>query len=267
MKVAPVLAAPAALSRAAEFAGEATSPQYAERLDCTSANDPSERITFVADVAAIPVVSADDCIACTACCGWNGHAIRRAEVWTEFFGLLYKTEVSRMNAIGTRMMLALLGGLLWAMPAKSANEMRFSDIEARLAAVEQKTSAIPGLKSAAFLSDGDAIDAIAPNESIHAENEDEEISSPAPFQGASAASSHGFGRGSACECGNACDCGACECGDACDCGSDCECGQSRDFGCASGCGCGCENNGMANGSYYADVELMFLRPHLSVPVA
>ena len=89
-----------------------------------------------------------------------------------------------MNTTATRMMLALSCGLLWAGPAMSANEMRFSDLEARIAAVEQKTSAIPGLKSAAFLSDGDPIDAVAPNDAdrTHA---DEELSSPSIFSGTS----------------------------------------------------------------------------------
>ena len=78
-----------------------------------------------------------------------------------------------MNTTATRIMLALTCGLLFAGPAMSANEMRFSDIEARIAAVEQKTSAIPGLKSAAFLSDGDAINAAAPNEAVRVNGEEE----------------------------------------------------------------------------------------------
>ena len=135
-----------------------------------------------------------------------------------------------MNTIATRIMLALTCGLLWAGPAMSANEMRFSDIEARIATVEQKTSAIPGLTSAAFLSDGDAIDAIAPNDAVSA-NGDEVMASPA--------SSHG----AACGSGNPCCCNS-----ACDCGSSC--------GGPNECGCGNE------GSYYADVELMFLRAHM-----
>ncbi len=148
-----------------------------------------------------------------------------------------------MNTTATRMMLALSCGLLWAGPAMSANEMRFSDLEARMAAVEQKTSAIPGLKSAAFLSDGDPIDAVAPNEAVRS-NGDEELSSPSV--------SHGT---------TSCGCGTCGCASNCDCSSECTCGD------ANGCGCPncCQQQNC--GSYYAEVDLMMLRAHMSEDAA
>ena len=89
-----------------------------------------------------------------------------------------------MNVTATRIVLALSCGLAGAAPAMSANEMRFSDLEARIAAVEQKTTAIPGLKPAAFLSDGDPIDAVAPNDA-HRPSADEELSSPSSYSGKS----------------------------------------------------------------------------------
>jgi hypothetical protein len=52
---------------------------FAERLGCTSANGNDRRITFVTDVAAIPVVSADGHIVCTAYFVWNGDAAWRAD--------------------------------------------------------------------------------------------------------------------------------------------------------------------------------------------
>jgi hypothetical protein len=140
------------------------------------------------------------------------------------------------------MMLALSCGLLWAGPAMSANEMRFSDLEARMAAVEQKTSAIPGLKSAAFLSDGDPIDAVAPNDAVQA-NGDEALSSPSV--------SHG----------TTCGCGTCGCGSTCDCSSECTCGDAGGCGCPNGC------QAQNNGSYYAEIDMMFLRTHMMEDVA
>jgi hypothetical protein len=93
-----------------------------------------------------------------------------------------------------------MGGLLWAGPALSANEMRFSELEPRLAAVEQKTAAMPGLRTAAFLSDEEAIDAIAPNDST--EGEGEVISSSHTTLGKS-------GGGATCDCGSSCEGGNC----------------------------------------------------------
>src|SRR5262245_65616985 len=93
-----------------------------------------------------------------------------------------------MNTTATRIMLALSCGLVWAGTAMSANEMRFSDLEARIAAVEQKTTAIPGLKPAAFLSDGDPIDAVAPNDAVRT-NRDEELTSPSGHRSTSHSSS------------------------------------------------------------------------------
>lgn len=137
-------------------------------------------------------------------------------------------------------MLALSCGLLWAAPAKSANEMRFSDLEARIAAVEHKTSAIPGLKSAAFLSDGDAIDAVAPNASIQSSG-DEELSSPVP----SPIGARIGGRSS-----GYC-CSSCECGSTCECGGEC---------CECEGVCQCKNQ--PQGSYYAQIDTLFLRTHM-----
>ena len=184
---------PATCRWSGDFTGRAACASFAERLGCTNANGGYRRITFVADVAAIPVVSADGRIVCTAYFDWNGDAARRADVGADFLERFYKSEVTRMNTTATRIMLALTCGLLWAGPARSANEMRFSDTEARIATVEQKTSAIPGLRPVAFLSDGDAIDAIAPNDAVSANGE--EVM-------ASLALSHG----AACGSGNPCCC-------------------------------------------------------------
>src|SRR5262245_60706028 len=148
-----------------------------------------------------------------------------------------------MNTTATRIVLALTCGLVWAGPAMSANEMRFSDLEARIAAVEQKTSAIPGLKPAAFLSDGDPIDAVAPNDA-HRAAADEELSSPSSHGGTSR-SSH-----SSCSSCSSCS-GTCGCGSTCECGSAADCGGT---GCASS-----SASGMMNaGSYYAEVDMLFL---------
>jgi hypothetical protein len=148
-------------------------------------------------------------------------------------------------------MFALAVGLLWAGTAMSASEMRFSDIEARLSAVEQRTAAIRGLTPAAFLSDDEAIDAIAPNDAV-TEDGDEEIVSPYP----STSTSTSTQSCDSCNCG---ECGCCETcnGDSCECGSACGGRHMRGFGGAVG-------RGMFNdGSYYADVELMFLRAHVT----
>jgi len=132
-----------------------------------------------------------------------------------------------MNTTATRWMLAVAGGLMWAGQAESANEMRFSDIEARIAAVEQKTASIPGLMPAAFLSDEGVVDAIAPNESVDSGNDEGEISSPPATLGKS---------------------------------------YSTTSECATACGCEenpCRCNAAPCGSAYGQVELMFLRPHLA----
>lgn len=142
-----------------------------------------------------------------------------------------------MNTSATRIMLALSCGLLWAGQAKSATELRFSDLEARMAAVEQKTSAIPGLRPAAFLSDGDPIDAVAPNDAVRV-NGDEELTSPSMSHGTTSSS------------------GTCCCGSACECGSECACCEASDCGCPDGCG------QAMNGSYYAEIDLMFMRTHM-----
>src|SRR5215471_18393412 len=94
-----------------------------------------------------------------------------------------------MNPTTTKVVLALACGLVWAGQANSATEMRFSDLEARIAAVEQKTSTIPGLKPAAFLNDGDAIDAVAPNDPPRRASADEELSTPGGSHHSSSCSS------------------------------------------------------------------------------
>jgi hypothetical protein len=172
-----------------------------------------------------------------------------------------------MNTTATRIMLALSCGLVWAGPAMSANEMRFSDLEARIAAVEQKTSAIPGLRPAAFLSDGDPIDAVAPNDVVR-HNPDEELTSPSMSRGTS---SHGMSSMSSCStsCSKSCS-GTCGCGSACQCGS-CGSGNSS-CGCETSCdACNgeCPNcdDGANMGSYYAEVDMLFMRTHFMEDVA
>lgn len=141
-----------------------------------------------------------------------------------------------MNTTATRIVLALMCGLVLGGPAQAAQEMRFSDLEARIAAVEQKTSSIPGLKSAAFLSDGDPIDAVAPND-VASTNADEELTSP-----------HGSHSSRSSMSGKSC-CSCSSCGEACE-GDSC-------------CECQCEKCGnMQAGTYYAEIQMMFLRTHL-----
>jgi hypothetical protein len=169
-----------------------------------------------------------------------------------------------MNTTATRIVIALSCGLTWTVPAMSANEMRFSDLEARIAAVEQKTSAIPGLKPAAFLSDGDPIDAVAPNDAVR-HNPDEELTSPSMSR---SMSSHGMSSMSSgskscsgtCGCGSACESGSCgNCG----CGGSCE---GRCDSCDGECSeCNAEAGNM--GSYYGEVDMLFLRTHFNEDVA
>jgi hypothetical protein len=157
-----------------------------------------------------------------------------------------------MNTTATRIMLALSCGLMGAGPVMAANEMRFSDLEARIAAVEQKTSAIPGLKPAAFLSDGDPIDAVAPNDSVR-HSADEELTSPMLHRATS--SSGGY-------CCGTCKSGTCGCASACE---TCNCGASTSCECACG-ECPDGNNPRNMDSYYAQVDLMLLRTHMNEDV-
>ncbi len=147
-----------------------------------------------------------------------------------------------------KILLMLVALLLWQNSSAWGRDLRYSNMDRRLATLEkkinQKHRAKPASWQAAKPSEVDSNSRAAFLSDDEDDSDDDDDT----------------------ECGESCDdAGCCDCCESCDCGESCTCGESSD--CGESCGCA-DQCGQTNycGKYYTEVQITWMRTHINEDV-